>query len=365
MIDPASVEEAITKKTKVIMPTQLNGRTCDMDALQAVGPSAEFHIFTTVPDAFFSDSLSGPFCYHPVETDVGLVQTTSLREDLASSASRLAEFLPFDANLVDRLGRELADHHCRLVVADIAPLGIAAAREAGIPSVLTENFTWDWIYEGYSEQTDRLELYAEYLQEYFEAADHHIQTVPVCRPVDGAMVIPPVSRSPRLGRDGTRDRLGIPRNAQTVLVSMGGIPEACECEDRLLAMSDTVFLIPGTGRELERRGNVVRIPFHAGFYHPDLVHACDAVVGKVGYSTMAEVYHAGLPFAYVRRRHFREAATLTAFIADTFHGLPLEPEEFEDGSWTECVPELLSLPRTVRDEANGAEAAARTLGGLL
>jgi dTDP-4-amino-4,6-dideoxygalactose transaminase len=36
MIDPESVTKAITSKTKAIMPTQLNGRTCDMDALQEI-----------------------------------------------------------------------------------------------------------------------------------------------------------------------------------------------------------------------------------------------------------------------------------------------------------------------------------------
>jgi len=36
MIDPASVRRLITGKTRAIMPTQLNGRTCDMSALQAI-----------------------------------------------------------------------------------------------------------------------------------------------------------------------------------------------------------------------------------------------------------------------------------------------------------------------------------------
>lgn len=36
MIDPAAVEAAITPNTVGIMPTQLNGRTCDMDALQKI-----------------------------------------------------------------------------------------------------------------------------------------------------------------------------------------------------------------------------------------------------------------------------------------------------------------------------------------
>ena len=36
LIDPAAVERAVTPRTKAIMPTQLNGRTADMDALGAI-----------------------------------------------------------------------------------------------------------------------------------------------------------------------------------------------------------------------------------------------------------------------------------------------------------------------------------------
>jgi len=36
MIDPASIEAAITPRTRVIMPTQLNGRCADMDAIAAI-----------------------------------------------------------------------------------------------------------------------------------------------------------------------------------------------------------------------------------------------------------------------------------------------------------------------------------------
>jgi len=36
LIDPVAVEAAVTSKTKAIMPTQLNGRTCNMDELQLI-----------------------------------------------------------------------------------------------------------------------------------------------------------------------------------------------------------------------------------------------------------------------------------------------------------------------------------------
>ena len=48
LIDPHAVEAAISSRTRAIMPTQLNGRTCDMDALQAI---AERHGLLIVEDA--------------------------------------------------------------------------------------------------------------------------------------------------------------------------------------------------------------------------------------------------------------------------------------------------------------------------
>jgi dTDP-4-amino-4,6-dideoxygalactose transaminase len=48
MIDPAAVEAAITSRTRAIMPTQLNGRTADMDALRDI---ARRHGLVIVEDA--------------------------------------------------------------------------------------------------------------------------------------------------------------------------------------------------------------------------------------------------------------------------------------------------------------------------
>ncbi|HYL72971.1 MAG TPA: DegT/DnrJ/EryC1/StrS family aminotransferase, partial [Bryobacteraceae bacterium] len=48
LIHPAAVEAAVTPRTRAIMPTQLNGRTCDMQALQAI---ADKHGLLIVEDA--------------------------------------------------------------------------------------------------------------------------------------------------------------------------------------------------------------------------------------------------------------------------------------------------------------------------
>lgn len=48
LFDPAAVEAAVTPRTRALMPTQLNGRTCDMESLQAI---ANKHGLLIVEDA--------------------------------------------------------------------------------------------------------------------------------------------------------------------------------------------------------------------------------------------------------------------------------------------------------------------------
>lgn len=48
LIDPAAVEAAVTGRTRALLPTHLNGRTCDMDSLKAI---ANKHRLLIVEDA--------------------------------------------------------------------------------------------------------------------------------------------------------------------------------------------------------------------------------------------------------------------------------------------------------------------------
>ena len=73
-------------------------------------------------------------------------------------------------------------------------MGIAAAKAAGIPSILIENFTWDWIYENYLDNHPDLSSAIHDLRGWFDRADYRIQTAPVCLPIKGNLTTRPVSR---------------------------------------------------------------------------------------------------------------------------------------------------------------------------
>jgi hypothetical protein len=119
------------------------------------------------------------------------------------------------------------------------------------------------------------------------------------------------------------------------------------------------WVVPGgAGNHIERMGRIVRLPQHSGFYHPDLIWASDAVVGKVGYSTLAETFHAGLPFGYVVREGFRESPVLTTFIDECMSGIRITLSQLEDGSWAETLTDLLEMKRSYGTGPNGADQAA-------
>lgn len=327
-----------------------------MSALRAASPEIRFEIYTRVPHWFFTESLQDGFIYHPLLTDIGIVQPSPLQENLPETIARLEQFLPFKPKLISRLAADLLRQQCQMVVCDTAALGIAAAAEAKIPSVLIENFTWDWIYEGYRNQYPQFERFSAYLQGIYRQADHHIQTEPVCAPrstVD--LVSAPVSRSPRAARQQVRGRLDLTEQHRVIMITMGGIQEQFEFIARLQGSSaNAVFILPGASQQHERRQNLILLPHHSNFYHPDLIFASDVVIGKAGYSTVAETYHAGLPFCFTSRPGFRESEPMSKYIHQNFRCIQLTPKAFRCGDWVDRLPELLAMLRLERQAPNGA-----------
>lgn len=333
-----------------------------LQVLNAMTPELEIHIFTRVPRWFFDTSLSFPFHYHDCLSDIGLVQSNPLDEDLQATIQKLSTFIPFHPEGLREIAEYLQKINCQVVVCDISPFGIAAAQSAGIPSVLVENFTWDWIYSGYLEQVPEFSSYIAEFQKVFRCADAHIQTQPVSVPDPRANLITnPVARPPRVSKVEIRRQLHIPMEARLVLLTMGGFELKYDFLGSAAVDQNIWFVIPGGAPEMTIAGNLVLIPHHSNFYHPDLVHASDAVVSKAGYSTISEVFYAGIPFGYVSRDNFRESPVLSQFIQKEMKGLEIDGPTFQSGNWVKRMPELLQLGQMERKTPMGADQAARFL----
>jgi len=336
-----------------------------MQAVSEISAAVHFDIFTTVPAWFFEDSLSVRFSYHSLLTDIGLIQKTAFQADLDQTLRKLADFLPFDLPLIEKTAAKVKKENCALIICDISPMGIAVGKRAGIRSVLVENFTWDWLYQQYVDMDGRFNGHIDYLKSLFSAADYHIATEPVCCPGPTDLTAAPVSRKSKNPPDRIRNRLGLPPASKMVLITTGGISQGYGFWERLKKMRDIRFVLPGAGPKMAIRNNLIILPARSDFYHPDLVNASDAVVGKVGYSTLAEVYHAGVPFGYAVRSNFRESGPLAAFIARQMDGIFLDEAEFNAGAWTDKLHILLHMDRVQKSRPNGADQIGRFITGLI
>lgn len=335
-----------------------------MQAIAKYDPSVQFEIFTATPYWFFQDSLSTPFNYHHLLTDFGLAQKTPFESDLGDTLRNLDAFYPVAKKRLADIAKTIRRFECKFIICDIAPMGLLVAKDVGIPSVLVENFTWDWIYQQYAAVDENIKKHISYLKPIFESADYHIQTEPICSFKSPDLVTGPVSRKPKTPRNQIRQRLGLLTDRNVVLITTGGIPQSYDFLQKLDKLGEIQFVMPGAGPEIKIHDNLTILPHQSDFYHPDLVNASDAVIGKVGYSTLAEVYHAGVPFGYVARSNYNESEPMVNFIKQQMPGIAVEESEFHDGDWIFKIRELLALPRVHRKGANGAEQIGKFIFSL-
>ena len=336
-----------------------------MESLSEIDAGVRFEIFTTVPSWFFQDSVSVPFNYHRLVTDIGLVQKNAFQADLEDTLRALDDFFPPAPSLIADIAERISTLNCVLIICEIAPLGILVAKEARIPSILVENFTWNWLYQQYTISDNRIKRHIDYLQPIFNAVDYHIQTEPVCCRTSADLITAPVSRKAKTGGAEIRKRLRLPASEKMVLITTGGIPQSYGFLETLNKFREITFVMPGAGPLMKMVDNLIILPHRSDYYHPDLVNAADAVIGKVGYSTLSEIYHGGVPFGYVPRSNFRESESMTEFIQSQMPGIALSESEFNNGSWTAKLADLLDLAPVKRDIANGSEQISRFIEDLI
>ncbi len=336
-----------------------------LEALHRRRPGLEAHLFTRRPRWFFEESLGAPFELHDCLADVGLVQRSAIDEDLPATVEALDGFLPFDEARLAPLADRLHELDCRLVLCDVSPLGIAAAERAGLPSVLVESFTWDWIYRAYVADEPRLERFIEPLRALYDLATLRLQAAPCCRPLPGAVAVGPVARAFRSPPAEVRRRLEVEAATPLVVVTMGGIPWEFDRTEPLAGYPDAVFVLLGAAPEPAFRGNLRLLPHHSPIHHPDLVATADVLVGKPGYSTLAEALQAGTALLFVDRPRFPESRVLTAYAARHLPVATVPPAAFDDGGWLAELPALLAAERPAPRTLTGAAEIAEHLERLL
>ncbi|MBN2382393.1 hypothetical protein JXQ70_05870 [bacterium] len=336
-----------------------------MQALHQLKPDLKLTIISTIPDWFFRESLSGRFEYYPALIDVGFVQHNPVREDLKATLTKLEQLFPVRDSLIDSLVHICTEQKIQVIVCDISPVAVMVGPRLGIPTILVENFTWDWIYSHYLDKERGFAHFTHLLEDLYARFDYRVQTEPISHRQTADLRVPPIARTPRSSRLSLRKRLRIEQDLPIVLITMGGVPWDIDFVAGLREYKQAHFIIAGTLDDRKYADHITFLPAHSEFYHPDLVHSCDVVIGKLGYSTVAEVYTAGIPFGYIPREHFPESDSMVAFVQRNLDCCPLTDEDFIKGRWIERLPFLLSARKHPPTQPNGSDHTARFILKIL
>lgn len=329
-------------------------------ALRQRCPEVVVDIFTTVPEHLFAASLKN-YTYHFLMTDIGLVQHDALQVDIEATVAKLDETLPFAPELLEQLAAKIRG--CNCVLCDIAPLGIATAKKARIPSLLLENFTWDWIYQSYQAQHPALDRHIAYLHELYASVTYHVQTEPICHRTPANLHCAPIARKWQSTPAAVHRRLNT-AGRKLIVVTLGGITTATPQWQAMEDHQDCLFVLAGQAENGSPAANVMLLAQDSDIYHPDLIQAADLVVCKTGYSTIAECCQAGRRLLCVGRNQFPESAVLADFVASRLNARQIDSDAFISGAWLSLIAELLSTPPPKPFSVNGSQAVASFIAAL-
>ena len=315
-------------------------------------------IVSSAPQWIFDVNLAGlDYAYRAMAVDEGVFQVDSIRNDLVRTGERWRGFMDGAERWLEEGMALVRETGARGIVSDVAPLAFPLARRAGLPSVLVATFTWDWILDFYRDEDPAFSVIAQKLREWYLMADAMVYTpfaygLP---PVAPSFFVPLIAKKAAEGKREIRRRLGW-EDVPHFFVSFGG----CGVNDldglRLRDMPEYrfVFLGDDSGRE----GNIIRLA-NAGVSHQELVAACDAVIGKPGYGTVAECVLNRTPFVYTSRGKFAEYEPMAAEMAAYIPSLHIPHEELFTGGLRNHLGRIPAFNDSHKtDPGTGAREAA-------
>jgi len=340
-----------------------------INALGLARPDLPLVLRSSVNADLLARTMRVPYELIPGECDTGVVQSSSLAHD---DDATFRQAIAFQASMPARIDAELRTLTSApaLIVGDIPPLAFEVAERMGVRSLAIGNFTWDWIYEGFSELTASAPDLVPAIQAAYKKASRALEL-----PLAGGFEvfpnserIPLIARHPTRSREDTRRRFGVPLDRPAALLSFGGYGLPALDLTSLDCLRD--WTIVTTDRSAASNGplpsEVVllleREFFATGFRYEDLVAAVDVVVTKPGYGITAECITGQTSMLYTSRGHFREYDLLVREVPRFVRSRFISQADLFAGRLTSSLDALMTQPQPAETlPTNGAEIVAGTI----
>jgi L-arabinokinase len=335
-----------------------------MEALHRLG-NFRFRIKSGAPVWLFRESLPFDHEFVPWEGDVHPVQTDSLTVHWEETLRRGLDLYRNRADLISKEAEGIRRDGIGLVVSDIPPLPLEAAKRAGVPGVCIANFTWDYIYSAQGSGLAEFAKLAGMIAESYSKTTLALLTPPKT-PMPAFPVseeIPLIGRKSPYSKEEVRERLAIPSDRPAVLLSFGGYGVGGIQWTNLRKLGDFLFLQLAEGES--RDGNLYSFS-RSRVRHADLVRAADAVVTKPGYGICAECMINQTPMIYTSRDDYPETPYLIRETASRIPTAEVGNDRLKTLALSDSIEKVLNIQWTpVSVPGDGAAAAAKKIIDLM
>jgi UDP:flavonoid glycosyltransferase YjiC (YdhE family) len=301
--------------------------------------------------------------------DVGIVQVDSLTPLIDETVTRAIAFERERPRLVEAECGVLAELAPSLIIGDIPPLAFDVAARLGVPGIAIGNFAWSWIYRQIGRDRPEVEEIVERT-----AASEAQASLLLRLPLHDAMAsFPRIEEAPLIAHFSHADRAATRRtmlesgaradDQPLALLSFGGMGIQRLELMRLAETPHVTFVLP-VRPEGAIPPNLLICPEEVVPYH-DLFAACDVVVMKPGYGTVADCLANRVPMVYATRPGFAEEAILVDAMHQLGRAAFVPPEELYAGRIGPAIEAVLALSDSWAPVApDGAEQIARRLLAL-
>lgn len=334
-----------------------------LSALRAHLPDVRLTLLTALPRSFLRERISGDFELIDWRGDFGMRMRSALDMDLERSAADYAAFHAGWSAQVDDTARLLERLAPDLLLANVPYLPLAAAARIGLPSAALCSLNWAGIYRHYFAGRPEASRILAAMEDAYNRADAFLCPAPsmVMPELGNVRVIGPLARIGRNARAELCGRLGVAESQRLILIAPGGIELLLPLEDWPRDHGIT-WIVPDAWnvRRDDMRG------FESlGFGFTDVLASVDALLGKLGYGTVAECACNGTPMLYMPRPDWPEEACLVEWLQVHGRCAPIGRDKVMRGALREALEALWAQPAPIPPQPSGAADAAEWLSARL
>lgn len=308
---------------------------------------------TTIDPAFIERESGRRIEVIPGRFDTGVLQQNNRSLDwratlkLALQVNRETAAGLLDE--IDFLRRRRVD----LVVCDVPPAPLEAARMAGLPSVVVGNFTWVEIFAREAGRLPAAGELADFWREQYGLATLAVRTPPAFTMdyFPRIKTVQPIARRGKNIRRSLLRHLGAPPGMRLVLMYFGTFGD-----DEL-----RLPLLPGfTLLSFTKAPAPAIVLDPAKWRFPDVLASVDCVIAKPGYGTTGESMANGTPMIYHPRNEFAEYPFLRKALLEWGGAVQISRRNLIAGNWRAAIDKAIALqPKKI--PSNGAQQTAKLL----